>query len=157
VGRGARPASVIGPWAAGDGATWAAAAGALLDAALAQVPATVTRHEPSGDTAEAWPAGDDDSPAAALRSATAGDVGGIAALHDVEFPGTYASAAQLVAGQTDGTRVVLVAEDRRGGVAGYAARRSATTARGTSTSWPSTRPPATPAWAGGSWSRSAAG
>jgi ribosomal protein S18 acetylase RimI-like enzyme len=157
---------VVGPWVAddvddigddGDHAAWTAVAGELVDAALAQVPATVTRHEMSGEVAHrrladlaaargwtateanhvlvadagvvaAWPA---DAGAGAgtggLRPASAGDVAGIAVLHDAEFPDTYATAAQLVEGQLDGTRVVLVADaaDPTGlggtGLAGYAA------------------------------------
>lgn len=136
---------VIGPWAAGDGDEWAATADALLDAALAQVPAALTRYEMAGDIANrrlaalaaargwtptepnhilladaevvaGWPPAD-----AALRPAGPADVDAIAALHDVEFPSTYASAAQLVEGGLDGSRVVLVADDGHGGVAGYAA------------------------------------
>jgi len=45
----------------------------------------------------------------------------MARLHDVEFPDTYASVPQLVDGHLDGSRVVLVAEDGHGGVAGYTA------------------------------------
>jgi ribosomal protein S18 acetylase RimI-like enzyme len=70
------------------------------------------------------PAGEDGD-GGALRSPGSGDVAGIAALHDVEFPATYADAAQLVAGHASGDRVVLVApgEAAVGEVAGYAAGR----------------------------------
>jgi ribosomal protein S18 acetylase RimI-like enzyme len=140
---------IVGPWALGDGDAWTASAVALLDAALVDLPPTVTRYEMSGDVANrrladlaasrgwtatepshvlvadaavvaAWPAGGDE-PGAALRAAAPDDVGAIAALHDADFPDTYASAAQLVEGQLDGSRVVLVAGDDHGGVAGYAA------------------------------------
>ncbi|MGH9231850.1 MAG: GNAT family N-acetyltransferase, partial [Acidimicrobiales bacterium] len=56
-----------------------------------------------------------------LRTARPADVPGIAALHDAEFPDPYASAARLVDGGLAGSRVVLVAEDDTGRVAGYAA------------------------------------
>jgi ribosomal protein S18 acetylase RimI-like enzyme len=141
---------VLGPWVAGEGAVWTAAARALVEAALAQVPATVTRFEMSGDVANrrlaelaeergwaatepnhvlladaevvaAWPP----SGGFALRPATPDDVAAIAPLHDAEFPGTYASARQLVDGQLDGSRVVLVADRGEAGgagrLAGYAA------------------------------------
>lgn len=140
---------IVGPWAAGDGDGWMAAAVALLDAALADLPPTVARYEMSGDIANrrladlaatrgwtatapnhilladaavvaAWPPVEDGR-TTALRAAAPEDVGAIAALHDAEFPDTYAAATQLVAGQLDGSRVVLVAEDGHGGVAGYAA------------------------------------
>jgi ribosomal protein S18 acetylase RimI-like enzyme len=139
---------IVGPWVLGVGDAWMAAAVALLDAALAELPATVTRYEMCGDIANhrladlaasqgwtasepnhvrladasvvaAWPGGD--LQPAALRAAARDDIGTIAALHDAEFPDTYASATQLVDGQLDGSRVVLVADDGHGGVAGYAA------------------------------------
>jgi GNAT superfamily N-acetyltransferase len=130
-----------------DGAeAWRATADALVDAALAQLPASVTRPEMAGEsvhqrlaaladargwtaseanhvlvadaaTVAAWPP----TPEAGLRDATAGDIAAIAVLHDAEFPDTYASAATLVEGQLDGSRVVLVADDGGGGVTGYAA------------------------------------
>jgi ribosomal protein S18 acetylase RimI-like enzyme len=135
---------ILGPWVVGDGDTWMSAAGRLLDAALAQPPPTVSQHEMAGDTANrrlaalgaargwaptetnhlleadaaviaGWPA------SAALRAPRSDDIAAIAALHEVEFPDTYASAPQLVAGDQDGSRVVLVADDGRGGIAGYVA------------------------------------
>ena len=144
---------VVGPWVAADDAdAWAVAAGRLLDAALAQVPPGVTRHELAGDAAHVrlaalaaargwsageanhilvvdaavvdawpWPDGGDTDGGAGIREATTADVAPIAALHDVEFPDTYASAARLVAGQLDGTRVTLVATVGADHVAGYAA------------------------------------
>lgn len=130
---------ILGPWVAGDDDAWTAHADGLLDAALEQPPSSITEHEVSGAVANVrlgalaaargwtasvvnhaliadasvvagWPAteSDADEPAA-LRAAVAGDTAAIAPLHDAEFPGTYASAPQLVAGQADGSRVVLVA------------------------------------------------
>jgi ribosomal protein S18 acetylase RimI-like enzyme len=155
---------IVGPWVAddlGDGddegeveaEAWMASAAELVDAALAQLPATVTRHEMCGEVAHrrlaalaharGWTAttevnhvlvadaavvaawDDDPADGEELRSATTDDVAGIAALHDAEFPDTYASAVQLVEGQLDGSRVVLVADDPAGGgragLAGYVA------------------------------------
>jgi ribosomal protein S18 acetylase RimI-like enzyme len=139
---------ILGPWVAGDDDAWSAGAGPLLDAALAQPPPAVTRYELCGDVAhrglaalaagrgwsptevnhvlvvDAATAGTwapDDGGAGPLRPAGPDDTAGIAALHDVEFPDSYASARQLVDGQGDGSRTVLVADDGRGGVAGYAA------------------------------------
>jgi ribosomal protein S18 acetylase RimI-like enzyme len=137
------------------------AADRLVDAARAQVPATVTRHELAGDVAherladlagargwtatepnhvlvadatvvDAWPADDDgdvdvdDDTGVVLRGATTDDTAAIAVLHDAQFPDTYASAAQLVEGQLDGSRLVLVADTVQvagvaGAIAGYAA------------------------------------
>jgi ribosomal protein S18 acetylase RimI-like enzyme len=140
---------IVGPWVLGDGDAWMAAAAALVDAALGELPPTVARYEMSGDIANhrladlaasrgwtatepnhvlvadagvvaAWPAGRDGQ-MAALRAAAPYDIGAIAALHDAEFPDTFASATQLVDAQLDGSRVVLVADDGHGGVAGYAA------------------------------------
>ncbi len=137
---------IVGPWVDRDGDGWLVTAGALVDAALAQLPPAVTQYEMSGEVAHGllaelaarrgWPGGEpshllvvDAAVAAtwpagglALRPAAAGDVAGIRALHDAEFPDTYASVAELVAGALDGTRVVLVAESDAGaGIAGYAA------------------------------------
>jgi len=140
---------IVGPWVVGDGDAWMAPAVALLDAALAALPPSVTRYEMCGDIANkrladlarlrgwtatepnhvlladagvvaAWPLGGEGQ-MAALRAATLDDIEAITALHNAEFPDTYASATQLVHGQLDGSRVVLVADDTHGGVAGYAA------------------------------------
>jgi ribosomal protein S18 acetylase RimI-like enzyme len=138
---------VVGPWV-DDAEPWALVAGELVDAALAQTPPGVTRHEMAGEVdhellaalaaARGWTASEvnhvlvadaavvagwGDPAGATLREALAADVGAIAVLHDVEFPDTHTSAAQLVAGQLDGSRVVLVADagGARGGLAGYAA------------------------------------
>jgi len=140
---------IIGPWVAEDEAeAWMATATDLVEGALAQLPASVTRHELCGETvherlaalaaARGWTASeanhvlvadarvvagwDEDADAPGLRCATTADVAGIAVLHDVEFPDTYASAAQLVEGQLAGSRLVLVADGGPGaGLAGYAA------------------------------------
>jgi ribosomal protein S18 acetylase RimI-like enzyme len=141
---------VVGPWVRGDGPGWAAAGEALVDAALAQVPAGITQYEMAGDVANtrlaalaaargwaatepnhilvadaavvaAWAPG---APAT-LRPATPGDVAVIEPWHDAEFPDAYASADQLVEGEVDGSRVVLVAVQADGHgdarVVGYAA------------------------------------
>lgn len=137
---------VLGPWVTHHGDRWLALAEELLDAALAQVPTGITRHELSGDVANhhlaelsaargwwtteinhalsvddsvvaAWP--DVDVADGTLRPATPDDLEGIRALHDAEFPSTYATADRLVSGQLDGTRVTLVAPDDVGGVAAY--------------------------------------
>jgi ribosomal protein S18 acetylase RimI-like enzyme len=137
---------INGPWVEGDDPAWTEAANVLLDAALALLPPEVTRHEMSGDIANqrltalaasrgwttgeanhvlvadaavvaAWPAAE----GSGLRPATIEDVEAIQPLHDAEFPDTYASAAQLVEGELDGSRLVLVAEDDGGRVVGYAA------------------------------------
>lgn len=136
---------VMGPWVAHDDDRWLPVAEELLDAALAQVPSAITRHEMSGDLANQqvaalaaargwWPTEAnhalsvdgaivgtwDDIDVTGLRPATTDDLEGLRALHDAEFPGTYATADQLVAGQQDGTRVTLVVDDGAGGVAAYA-------------------------------------
>jgi hypothetical protein len=46
-------ARILGPWVAGDAVAWDDHADALLDAAITQVPSTVTRFELSGDIANA--------------------------------------------------------------------------------------------------------
>ena len=140
---------ILGPWVAGDAVAWDDHADALLDAALAQLPPTITRCELSGDVANVllgelasgrgwepteanhalladaatvaeWPV--DDEAAGEFRPPEPNDIPAVAVLHDAEFPGTYASAEQLVAGHADGSRIVLVAPAAGGdGVAGYAA------------------------------------
>ena len=120
----------------------------LLDAALSQLPITVTRHEVCSDvsnellaelaaeigwvpsevnhaftvdeaTVAAWP---DDPATIPIRDAHDADLEAIRPLHDTEFPGTYASVEQLLAGRADGSRVVLVVPAASGqGLAGYAA------------------------------------
>jgi GNAT superfamily N-acetyltransferase len=128
---------ILGPWVPGDAAAWDEVAPGLLDAAISQLPGSVTRHEVCSDvsnellaelaaergwvptevnhalvadaeTVAGWP---DDDATVPIRDAVAGDVAAIAALHDLEFPDTYATAEQLVAGAADGSRVVLVVPD----------------------------------------------
>lgn len=142
---------VLGPWVAGDAAAWDELAPGLLDAALSQLPLTVTRHEVCSDVSNEllaelaaevgwrpsevnhayvvdeaavarWP---DDPPTVPIRDARPDDAEAIRPLHDAEFPGTYATVEQLLAGQADGSRVVLVVPgpDDDGGLAGYAAGR----------------------------------
>ena len=130
---------VQGPWAVDD-AAWVASARALLDAALAQVPAPIDDHEISADplharmaalaeelgwhrsevnivyeakSDEGWPAVADDQ----VRRATADDTAALEALHTSAFPGTYATARQLV---EDDERVTLVLDGVEGDLLGYA-------------------------------------
>ncbi len=136
-----------GPWVADEDDAWQAAAAALLDAGLAQLPPAVTRYELAGDPANhrlavlaasrglapaeashilvadadvvaAWPT--DGAGPGRLRPADADDLAAIEALHDATFPATYATAATLVAGQLDGSRILLVIDQVGGGLAGYA-------------------------------------
>lgn len=142
---------ILGPWVAGDAAAWDDLAPGLLDAAIEQLPGAVTRHEVCTDvsnellaelvaergwkptevnhalvideaTVAAWP---DDDPSLPIRDARPADADAIRPLHDAEFPGTYASADQLLTGQADGSRVVLVVPAPQGddGPLGYAAGR----------------------------------
>jgi hypothetical protein len=126
---------VIGPWAAGDGAAWAGAAGMLLDAALAQAPATVTRHEMSGEVANRRLAD-----LAAARGWSAGEV------NHVLLADAGCAAASSFPTPTPPPLSLWTARSTG----------AASTARATWTSWPSTRPRAVPASAAGSSSRSAA-
>ncbi len=143
---GAR-AWVHGPWVHGDDAAWARWARPLFDAAASQVPAEIVDREMCGmlanerlsalaaelgwppsetnyaytldaDAAAAIPAGGDDG----LRPPTGDDLAAISALHDVEFPASYFSAAQLLERAAAGEQVVLVA-DEGGSPVGYAAGR----------------------------------
>ena len=139
---------VLGPWVAGDAAAWDQLAPGLLAAALTQLPITVTRHEVCSDvsnelladlaaevgwapsvvnhayvvdeaTVGRWP---DDPGTMPVRDAQAGDLEAIRPLHDAEFPDTYASPEELLDGQADGSRMVLVVPAAAGaGIAGYAA------------------------------------
>ncbi|WP_298889062.1 N-acetyltransferase [uncultured Serinicoccus sp.] len=130
---------IHGPWTL-DEQTWSAYAVALVRAALEQLPPGVEQHELSAApahtgmarlaadlgwhatglsiayqattaTAHRWPA---DAPDA--RVATSADLPAIGALHDAAFPGTYATARQLLA---DEARSTLVLE-HDGEVAAYA-------------------------------------
>lgn len=138
----------LGPWVAGDAVAWEDHADDLLDAALAQVPPEVTEYELSGGvanallgeladgrgwtpteanhamvadaaTAAAWP---DQATDAELRPPEPGDAAAIAPMHEAEFPGTYLTAQQLVAGDADASRVTLIAEVS-GDVVGYGSGR----------------------------------
>jgi ribosomal protein S18 acetylase RimI-like enzyme len=137
---------IFGPWVAGGAREWQEHASELLDAALGQLPDSVTKHELCGDVVNlrlgqlaaerGWVASEvnlaltiESSAAAswpirelraAVRSADVDDEAAIAELHDAEFPDTYATAAQLIAGALDGSRIVLVAP-AAGAIVGYAA------------------------------------
>lgn len=133
---------IQGPWVSGGDEAWRRDAPVLLDAAIAQLPDDITRHELCGDvthvlltrlaaergwhtgevnhalvadraTIEGWP---DEMEGSGLRAATADHLEAVRALHDAEFPDTYASAEQLLAGDDD--RWVVLVDD---GVTGYAA------------------------------------
>lgn len=128
---------VHGPWAADDGA-WGRWAQTLLDAALAQTPEGVEDHElcaPPANRrmaalagARGWPAGPVNISYLArstsgwpgsppeLRAAEAADLPAVTMLHDEAFPGTYATARQLL---DDPGRITVVL-DRGGEVVGYA-------------------------------------
>ncbi|ANS78631.1 hypothetical protein SGUI_1235 [Serinicoccus hydrothermalis] len=130
---------IHGPWTLDD-RTWSEHAVPLVRAALEQLPPGVERHELSAApahtgmarlaadlgwhatgvsiayrattaTAQRWPAAAPDA-----RVATPADLDALTSLHDEAFPGTYASARQLLA---DEARATLVLE-RDGEVAGYA-------------------------------------
>jgi ribosomal protein S18 acetylase RimI-like enzyme len=139
---------VIGPWVAEGSSDWQRTASRLVDHALGQVPEDIAQVELAGDTAnvrlatlaarldleatevnhiliadrgviDAWSAA---SPGDyRCRPAARDDVPAIAELHDREFPGTFATADQLVAGQADGSRTVITCEDAAGRFVGYAA------------------------------------
>jgi ribosomal protein S18 acetylase RimI-like enzyme len=141
---------ILGPWVAGDDEAWARYAGSLVEASLAQVPATFTGRTLTGHTdnirlaqlagqlgwrpgpvshvlmadrplIDGWP---DDGATDELRLATADDFAAVDVLHEAEFPGTYATAGQLLRGsEVDDGPVVLVAEGDGVGVVGYAAGR----------------------------------
>lgn len=128
---------IHGPWAADDRA-WARWADALVQAAVAQTPEGVADHEicaspvngrmaqladslrwPAGEVNVAYVARSDEGwppPASGARTATDADLPALSLLHDEAFPGTYATARQLLA-DPDRTTVVL---DQGGSVLGYA-------------------------------------
>lgn len=141
---------ILGPWVAGDDEAWVLFAGSLVEAALAQVPATFTGRTLSGHTDNlrladlarqlGWRPGPvnhvlvadrsliagwtDDEATNDLRPGTADDLAAVEVLHEAEFPGTYATAAQLLRdSDVDDGPVVLVAEGDGGGVVGYVAGR----------------------------------
>ena len=130
---------IHGPWTV-DEQTWSAYAVPLVRAALDQLPPGVEQHELSAApahtgmarlaadlgwhatglsiayqattaTAHRWPA---DAPDA--RVATPAELPAISALHDAAFPGTYATARQLLADEARSTLVL----GHDGEVAGYA-------------------------------------
>lgn len=130
---------IHGPWTV-DEQTWSAYAVPLVRAALDQLPPGVEQHELSAApahtgmarlaadlgwhatglsiayqattaTAHRWPA---DAPDA--RVATPEELPAISALHDAAFPGTYATARQLLADEARSTLVL----GHDGEVAGYA-------------------------------------
>lgn len=128
---------VHGPWAADDRA-WDEHAGALLDAAIAQTPETVDDHEVSAAPAHqqlaalaqargwhrsqvniayvarsdaGWP-----EPSPHARPAAPQDLPALAVIHEEAFPGTYATARQLV--EDEGRTTVVLEQD--GEVVGYA-------------------------------------
>lgn len=141
---------VMGPWVAGGDEAWARWAGPLVEAALAQVPASFTGRTMSGHTDNirmaklagtlGWPPGPvnhvlmadrsvidrwpQDPAAGELRPGRAADLALVEALHEAEFAGTYATAEQLLRGGDDeGAPFVLVADPAGAGVVGYAAGR----------------------------------
>lgn len=141
---------IIGPWVAGGDEAWARAAWPLVEAALAQVPASVTGRTMSGHAENirvaelastlGWPPGPvnhvlmadrslidrwpDDLATGELRPGTAHDLAAVEALHEAEFAGTYATAEQLLrGGDGEGAPLVLVADRAGAGVVGYAAGR----------------------------------
>lgn len=130
---------IQGPWAADD-AAWTSYADALVDAIIAQAPAGVEDHELCGTprhtaladlaarrgwrtgavsiayvarSADDWP-----EPGPSVRGATMADLAAVAELHDLAFPGTYATARSLLA---DEDRITLVLDGPDGSPAGYAA------------------------------------
>ncbi len=141
---------ILGPWVAGDGEAWLRFARSLVEAALAQVPATFTGRTLSGHTdnvrlaelagqlgwrpgpvnhvlvadrslIDGWP---DDEVINDLRPGTVDDVAAVEVLHEAEFAGTYATADQLLRGSdVDDGPVVLVAEGDGDGIVGYVAGR----------------------------------
>ena len=131
---------VHGPWTR-DEAAWDAAAEALLDAAIEQTPTAIEDHEVSAApahermsalvasrgwtasevtivyvarSADGWP-----DPPPTVRAATEDDLDAVTAIHDLAFPGTYATARRLL---TDPERITVVLADTRDGapVLGYA-------------------------------------
>lgn len=124
-----------GPWAAG--AVSAADLAGLVDACVAVSPVKkVEMYADQANTAMAlaaaelgWRTGETNHEyelsgpltagacTATIRSATGDDLEAVSALHEAEFPGTYATARQLLA---DGEYTTLLAEDSSG-LLGYAA------------------------------------
>ncbi|MEO7130204.1 MAG: N-acetyltransferase [Dermatophilaceae bacterium] len=135
---------IHGPWVK-DEEAWEQWARPLIDAAIEQTSDGIDDHEISADPAnirmagladklgwhrstvniayvarsdEGWPLPEEGSTRGVPRRATAADLPSIAELHTAAFPGTYATARQLV---EDDERVTLVlANDSGPGILGYA-------------------------------------
>lgn len=126
---------IYGPWTTSE--TWDRDAAALLASVVDQTP--VTRHQMYGDIENArmaelaerlgWSANDTDivfetdreNQARAdlqVRPATLEDYPGLSVLHESAFPGTYATARQLLETNSDYTTLVLADAD---GLIGYVA------------------------------------
>lgn len=142
---------IHGPWVAGDDERWNHLAPALLAAALAQVPHAVVDRELAGEVANVrlaaladrvgWPASEvnhvlvadagviaawavpDTAGGAVVRPARAGDLEAVRTLHEAEFPGSYATAGDVLAWPADGRHVALVAGRTGHGTEAYAAGR----------------------------------
>jgi ribosomal protein S18 acetylase RimI-like enzyme len=126
---------VFGPWVVGGDDDWARWARALVEVALAQLPAGIERVELAGEVANVrmaalaeelgWTASEVNhvyaasataaagwhDPVTTIRSATAADRETIRAVHDQEFPATYATMERLLPDEPDGKFHVLIAED----------------------------------------------
>lgn len=128
---------IHGPWATDDRA-WSRWADTLLDAAVAQTPDGVEDHEVCAApvntrlaalaTARGWRPGEVNiafvarsdagwpAPSPDARPATPADLGPLRVLHDEAFPGTYATARQLLSDEDRSTMVL----EQDGEVVGYA-------------------------------------
>ena len=140
---------VLGPWASSEGAAWTATASALLDAALAQPPASVTRFEMSGEVdnvrlaalaagrgwrateashvlvadaavAAAWPASVPSVSSASGWSLRPAVPGDGPTIAELH-EAEFPDAYASAAQLVDGSRTALVAEAAGGRVVGYAA------------------------------------
>lgn len=131
---------VYGPWMEQD--VWETDGPALLAAVTSQAP--VDDHEIYADTAHwqmaelatrsGWRRGESNyeyartttvpagAPDPQLRPATAEDMPGIRALHEEHFPGTYASAAELVEADSSYSTLVHIDQGMNGDVEGTAVR-----------------------------------
>jgi ribosomal protein S18 acetylase RimI-like enzyme len=126
---------VFGPWVVGGDDDWARWARPLVEVALAQLPAGIERVELAGEVANVrmaalaeelgWTASEVNhvyaasataaagwhDPVTTIRPATAADRETIRAVHDQEFPATYATMERLLPDEPDGKFHVLIAED----------------------------------------------
>lgn len=138
---------IHGPWIQADDDRWAEIGDVLLGAATSQLPssikntvitATVEHHHMAAladqngwaasevnhvliadaTTIEAWPIPNHPAPP---RPMTHLDVPTIRTLHDIEFPDTYFSAAELAARATRGDQTVLIVDGDDGTLLGYIA------------------------------------